>query len=108
MGQNAHLIEAVSVEPGIFRVGVENSRSELADGAQIVHLLPYEMRWIEIQAKRHARNLVEHAPPDRRALRQIFASGPLVLCKEHRAVLDGDLYAVVFGKFDNRRPDLTE
>ena len=50
----------------------------------------------------------EHVPPRRRRVHQVVAARPLVVAEDHRAVLDGDLDAVVCRLGDDRRPHLLE
>src|SRR5690242_16904629 len=86
----------------------KNSGFELAQRPDVIHLLPNEVRRIVIEAEAGAGNFFEHAPPEGRAGREIFAARPLVSCEQHRAILDSDADAVIFGEADESRPDGAE
>ena len=51
-------------------------------------------------------NILEHAAPNRGAGRQVLAARPFVLGKRHRAILDTDAHAVVFGQGNQGSPNL--
>src|SRR5436190_564716 len=61
---NTVLINQIAVNLSVFGMNMDEARVELADGADIINMLPNEVRWIKIQAEMVARNSREHAPPD--------------------------------------------
>ena len=63
------------------------------------------MRGIVVEAKVFAVDCGEHLPPDARRNGEVSSAGPFALGKEHRAVLDCNANAVVFGELDDVRPD---
>jgi len=106
--QDAHLVEPVVVEPNVFGVDVKEAVGEVAHGAEVVHLLPHHVGGIVIQPEMIAGDVLEHAPPDSRAVGEVLAAGPFVAGKIHRAVLDTDADTAFFGVADQRLPDLLE
>ena len=83
-------------------------RAELAHDALVVDHLPHQVRRVEVEPERVAVEVAEHVAPRRRRVHQVVAAGPLVVGEDHRAVLDGDLHALVGGVGDDVRPDLGE
>ena len=86
----------------------EHPRGEFAQRGQIVHLLPDQMRRIVIESKVRARDLLEHAPPDRGTDREVLSPRPFVGAVEHRAVLDGNTNSLVLCVSDQIAPDRAE
>src|ERR1041384_7811450 len=99
-GEDANLIELVGIYNHILRVQMEQLVPELAQRTERVHVLQHEMGRVIIEAEVLRRNIVEHAPPDGRADREVFAARPFVAAERHRAVLDADFNSVVLGKGD--------
>ena len=78
ISQDAVLIERPPVDPGVLGMDVEDPVPELDQGGEVVHLLPDEVRGVEVQAEIRAGDVPEHPPPDRRRRRQVLAAGPFV------------------------------
>ena len=84
---------------------MQHVRAELADEARLVDHLPDEMRRIEVHADIAAPGL-EDAAPDLRRVGDVVPARPFVLAEDHRAVLEGELDAVVARMGDDVGPDL--
>src|SRR5689334_4018840 len=108
MSENTDFIEAIAIHPGVLQMDAENSGFELTQRPDVVHLLPNEVRRIVVEAEVGAGNFFEHTPPEGGAGSEIFAARPLVAREQHRAILDGDADAVIFGETDEIRPDGAE
>src|SRR5438034_9144660 len=104
--QDASLVELLAIDAHVLRVHVEDAGAEVVHNAHVVDHLPDEVRWIEIEAEVRVRDNLPHPPPDGGGRCQVVSTRPLVVGEDHRAVLDGDLYAMIGGKLHERRPDL--
>ena len=87
---------------------VEQLVFELVDGFDVVHLLPYIVAGIEVQAEAGAGQTTEQLAEDIRRAHQVLAAGPLVGAEQHGAVLDGDLDAALLRQMDDGGPDLVK
>src|SRR5262249_24764531 len=90
-GLDADLVQSMLVEAYVLGVDVEEAVAELAQRREVVDVQPDAVRRVEVQPEALARDLLEHAAPDRGRVGQVLAARPLVAGEEHRTVLDADL-----------------
>src|SRR3954453_23869066 len=94
--EDAPIEKALAVDPKVLGLDVEDVRAELADEPRDVDHLENQVRRVEVEADRPARFLEDPAPSGRGA-RGVVSAWPFVTAEQHRAVLDGELAAVIPG-----------
>ena len=99
------LVEAVAVDHHVLRLHVQDMGTELADEASLVDHQPDQMRRIVVEPDIAAPRL-DDAAPDIGRMSDVVAARPFVVAEDHRAILEGQLDAVVAGVGDDVRPDL--
>src|SRR3984893_6415155 len=62
--QNPSIVQTICESFVIFGMDVNDSLLELIERANIVDLLPNQMRRVKVETKVPARNRIEHPPPD--------------------------------------------
>ena len=82
--------------------------SKLADGLLIVHVLPDEMRGIEIETEMIAGYLIKTLRPYFRVSEEVLASGPLICRKTHGAILNPNPDVFLFRQLDKGLPRFQE
>ena len=82
--------------------------AELAHRRQVVHLLPDEVRGVEVESEGQAGDVGIHPPPDGGGGGEVLPPGPFIAGEEHRAVFDADAHAPFFGLRDQGLPHLQE
>src|SRR5687768_4133704 len=99
------LIEPVAVDHHVLRLHVQDMGAELADEAGLVDHQPDQVRGIVVQPD-IAAPCFDDAAPDMGGIGDVVAARPFVVAEDHRAILEGQLDAVVAGVGDDVRPDL--
>src|SRR5579859_887611 len=64
VSHDARLVQPVAVDARVLCVDVEDAPGELAQRLEVIHVLPDEVRGIEIQAEVGTGNVFIHAAPD--------------------------------------------
>ena len=105
-GEDADVVEGLAVDAGILGVDMNEAIGELEKRVDRIHLLPDQMGGIVVEAEGGAGNVGKHPPPDLRARGEILSPRPFVARERHRAVLDADPHAAIFGELDQRPPGL--
>src|SRR5687767_1533738 len=99
------LVETVAVDHHVLRLHVQDMGPELADEAGLVDHQPDQMRRVVVEPDIAAPRL-DDAAPDIGRMGDVVAARPFVVAEDHRAILEGQLDAVVAGVGDDVRPDL--
>src|SRR3972149_6029987 len=87
---------------------VEDAISKFINRSSVIDELPDQVRGIKIQPKIFVRDDFKHPAPHRWGNRQIVAARPFVVREDHGTIFNGDLYAVVGSKLDDRDPEVSE
>ena len=77
---------------------------ELVERFDIVHLLPYKVGRIVVEAEVRARKHLEHFAPVCRCAHDVLSARPLIVGEPHRAVLDADADAFFLRMGKDRSP----
>src|SRR6187401_202595 len=102
--EDAALVEALAIDHQVLGLHVQDVRAELADETRDVDHLEDQVRRVEVEPDAAAPGL-ENAAPHARRRGEVVAARPLVVAEQHRAVLEGQLPAVVVGEADDVGPD---
>src|SRR6478736_2829698 len=97
--EDAPFVEALAVDHQVLGLDVKDVRTELADETRDVDHLEDQVRRVEIEPDAAAPGLEDPTPLARRR-GEVMATGPFVVAEQHRAVLEGQLPAMVLGEAD--------
>src|SRR5271165_5537673 len=92
----ADLVNLIRIDTRIFGVEMDNLFAKIADAADGVDVLPYQMGWIEIQSKMWTVDGVEHGGPHGRRRGEISAAWPFIFRKQHGTIFDADRHTLFF------------
>src|SRR5258708_11699728 len=106
--QNPSIVQTICESLVILGMYVNDSVLELIERANVVDLLPNQMRGVKVETKVPAPDRIEHTPPHLWRDSQAFAASPLIIAEQHRTIFYRHLNVVIVGKRNQRVPKRLE